>query len=279
MLKPDQTYIAAMVTQALKEDVGGGDITAQLIPQEKTAMATVITRETMVVCGCDWVDEVFKQVDADLVVKWHCTDGDSKQPDDALFSVSGSARSLLTAERNALNFLQMLSATATVTAQYVEKLKDTKTQLLDTRKTIPLYRLAQKYAVTCGGGQNHRTGLFDAFLIKENHIAACGSIAKAITQARVMHADKLVEVEVESLEEFRQAIAVHPDVIMLDNFSDADISSAVALKPADIKIELSGNVDLSSIARYAKLGADYISVGAITKHVQAIDLSMRLSNL
>ena len=279
MSKPDQTYIAAMVKQALAEDVSSGDITAGLIPSEKKAKATVITREAMVVCGRAWAHEVFKQVDATLMLEWHSKDGDVKNPNDTLFTVAGCARSILTAERCALNFLQMLSATATVTANYVEKLKGTEAKLLDTRKTIPLFRLAQKYAVTCGGGKNHRIGLSDAFLIKENHIAACGSIEKAVIHARSMHDDKLVEVEVESLDEFRQALAAKPDVIMLDNFSDSDIVSAVALKPAGIKIELSGNVDLNSIANYAKLGVDYISVGALTKHVQAIDLSMRLSKL
>jgi nicotinate-nucleotide pyrophosphorylase (carboxylating) len=279
MSKPDQTYIAAMVKQALAEDVSSGDITAGLIPSEKKAKATVITREAMVVCGRAWAHEVFKQVDATLMLEWHSKDGDVKNPNDTLFTVAGCARSILTAERCALNFLQMLSATATVTANYVEKLKGTEAKLLDTRKTIPLFRLAQKYAVTCGGGKNHRIGLSDAFLIKENHIAACGSIEKAVIHARSMHDDKLVEVEVESLDEFRQALAAKPDVIMLDNFSDSDIVSAVALKPAGIKLELSGNVDLNSIANYAKLGVDYISVGALTKHVQAIDLSMRLSKL
>lgn len=278
MLTPDQSNIALMVKQALAEDIGSGDITAKLIPSEKKANAAVITREVMVVCGCAWVSEVFRQVDTALVLDWHSKDGDVKNPNDILFTVSGAARSILSAERCALNFLQMLSATATVTASYVEKLKGTKTKLLDTRKTIPMFRLAQKYAVTCGGGKNHRVGLFDAFLIKENHIAACGSIEKAVAQARILHNDKLVEVEVESLDELYQALAAKPDVIMLDNFSDADIVSAVALKSAGIKLELSGNVDLNSIVNYAKLGVDYISVGAITKHIHAVDLSMRLSS-
>ena len=268
--------IYEMVKAALLEDIGAGDITAELIPSEKQCRAQVITREPTVICGVDWVNEVFKQVDEKIVVTWQVKDGDHVEPNTILFKVEGIARSILTAERTALNFLQLLSATATATSHYVEKIKHTQTKLLDTRKTLPLYRQAQKYAVKCGGGENHRMGLYDMFLIKENHIAACGSITKAIEKARSLHLNKKIEVEVENLTEYQEAINAKPDIIMLDNFSIEDIKTAVAQKNKNIKLEISGNVCLETIAEYAALGVDYISVGAITKNVRAIDLSMRV---
>lgn len=270
------TMIKTMVTMALEEDIDSGDITAALIPQHQASTATVITRENMILCGRDWVDEVFRQIDATLAVVWLVNEGEHASPNQVLFTVQGCSRSILTAERSALNFLQLLSGTATSTNAYVQVLKGTQTQLLDTRKTLPLYRQAQKYAVRCGGGKNHRMGLYDAFLIKENHIAACGSITLAIQTARQQYPDKWVEVEVENLVEYEEAIRAKSDVIMLDNFSFEDIKKAVASRTNGIKLEISGNVTLDTIRDYALLGIDFISVGAITKHVRAIDLSMRV---
>jgi nicotinate-nucleotide pyrophosphorylase (carboxylating) len=267
--------IHEMVKAALLEDIGSGDITAELIPADKIVTAQVITRESAIICGVDWVNETFKQIDAQAEVTWFVKDAEKVLANTTLFEVTGNARGILTAERTALNFLQLLSGTATITAIYVEKIKDTNTKLLDTRKTLPLYRQAQKYAVKCGGGENHRMGLYDMFLIKENHIAACGSITKAIEKARSLHSDKKIEVEVENLTEYHEALKAKPDIIMLDNFSIEDIKIAVAQKYENIKLEISGNVTLENIADYAALGVDYISVGAITKHVSAIDLSMR----
>jgi len=268
--------IHEMVKAALQEDISSGDITVELIPQAKLCRAQVITREPAVICGVEWVNEVFKQVDQTIEVIWKVKDGDAVVANTILFDVKGPAQGILTAERTALNFLQLLSGTATSTAAYVECLKSTKTKLLDTRKTLPLYRAAQKYAVTCGGGENHRMGLFDMFLIKENHIVACGSITKAIEKARSLYPDRKIEVEVENLTEYQEALNAKPDIIMLDNFSLENIQVAVAKKYANIKLEISGNVSLENIADYAALGVDYISVGAITKHIKAIDLSMRV---
>ena len=267
-----------MVKAALLEDVGSGDVTAELISQEKRCRAQVITRESAIICGVEWVNEAFKQVDKNSAVTWQVKDGDHVNANAVLFSVEGSARSILTAERTALNFLQLLSGTATSTFHYVEKIKHTHTKLLDTRKTLPLYRTAQKYAVKCGGGENHRMGLFDMFLIKENHIAACGSITQAIEKARSLYPRINVEVEVENLIEYEEALNAKPDIIMLDNFSIEAIKIAVARKHESIKLEISGNVTLENIVDYAALGVDYISVGAITKHVKAIDLSLRILN-
>lgn len=265
-----------MVTQALQEDVGPGDITAALIPENKIVTARVITRESAIICGVAWVNETFAQVDPSLKIRWLVKDAEKVVANQTLFEVTGNARSILTAERTALNFLQLLSATATTTSHYVDKIKHTQTKLLDTRKTLPLYRKAQKYAVKCGGGENHRMGLYDMFLIKENHIAACGSITKAIEKARSLYSDKKIEVEVENLTEFQEALSAQPDIIMLDNFSISDIQTAVAQKHANSRLEISGNVTLDNLAEYAALGVDYISVGAITKHVRAIDLSLRV---
>ena len=286
--------IKTTVSWALKEDLGQDftsetnsdyDITAALIPENHQAVAHVITREDCTVCGVAWVNEVFKQLDqannSKTVITWLVKDGDKVAANTKLFELAGNARLLLTGERSALNFLQSLSATATVTRQYVDALASGETKLLDTRKTIPGLRSAQKYAVTCGGGFNHRIGLFDAFLIKENHIAACGGIDNAVTTAKINHPDKKVEVEVESLDELSQALNAGADIIMLDNFSTEMIEQAVSINSTinngHAKLEVSGNMTLATLQDYAKAGVDYISVGALTKHVQAIDLSMRFS--
>ncbi|WP_077339491.1 carboxylating nicotinate-nucleotide diphosphorylase [Pseudocolwellia agarivorans] len=308
--------IKETVTFALKEDLNNGtDITAELIPETDTAHATVITREKCIFCGVAWVNEVFKQLDAIVAqqlaesqpnltfvpttITWFVNDGQHISANTTLFELSGYARTLLTGERTALNFVQTLSGTATITSEYVKALKNTTTKLLDTRKTIPGLRNAQKYAVTCGGGYNHRIGLFDAFLIKENHVAACGGITQAINRAQQNHPDKKVEVEVESIDELNQALAAQADIIMLDNFSHAMIEEAVVLRnqaaeslildtsgiensktQREVKrtqLEVSGNMTLTTLADYAKSGIDFISVGALTKQVNAIDLSMRFS--
>jgi nicotinate-nucleotide pyrophosphorylase (carboxylating) len=270
-------HLQQNVTMAIQEDVGDGDITAGLIAPEKQVTATVITREAGVICGIPWVDEVFKQVNPELQLNWQVKDGDPVTPEQILFTVAGDARSILTAERPALNFLQTLSGTATTTARYSQLIGHTKATLLDTRKTIPGLRLAQKYAVRCGGGANHRIGLFDAFLIKENHIEASGSIAAAIQNARQSRADVRVEVEVESLSEFHLAVDANPDWIMLDNFSLEDMRTAVASN-SPVKLEASGGIESEQdLIAIAETGVDYISIGALTKHVKAMDLSMRLS--
>jgi nicotinate-nucleotide pyrophosphorylase (carboxylating) len=270
--------IENLVNQALLEDVGTGDITAQLIPKDKTAHARVITREPMVLCGQAFVNEVFRQINPAIEVIWHAKDSEHVHKDALLFEVKGPARALLTGERSALNFLQMLSGTATTTWVWVQKLTGTTTKLLDTRKTIPLFRQAQKYAVRCGGGHNHRLGLFDAFLIKENHIMAAGSITDAVKAAKVIAPGKPIEVEVESLAQLDEAIQAGSNIIMLDNFDLDGISAAVKLNQGRSKLEVSGNVSLDNIAKIAATGVDFISVGALTKHVHAVDLSMRFVN-
>lgn len=271
--------IEAHVRFTLEEDIGTGDITAELIPESQHALGYVITREDCVVAGQAWVTEVFKQVDQSLTVTWRANDGDFVTANTKLYTVEGNARSILTGERAALNFLQTLSGTATTVYDYTSKVKHTTVKLLDTRKTIPGFRLAQKYAVTCGGGHNHRVGLYDAFLIKENHIIACGSIKAAVEQARKNHPNKPVEVETENLDEFRQALEVNAERIMLDDYSMEDIAIAVAENKAHSKhtaeLEISGNVNDSTLIPYAETGVDYISIGALTKHCRAIDLSMR----
>ncbi len=269
------------VSHALAEDLGylplqQGDITASLIPIAQQAIATVITREDCVICGTAWLDEVFAQLSEQVVIQWHVADGDRVKANSVLCEISGPARILLTGERTALNFLQTLSGTATTTAQYVALLGGSKTRLLDTRKTLPGLRLAQKYAVGCGGGKNHRMGLYDAFLIKENHIAAAGSIANAVNTARVNFPGKPVEVEVEDLTELEQALAANADIIMLDNFHIADIVKAVSINKGKAKLEVSGNITADALKALSTTGVDYISSGALTKNVQAIDLSMRL---
>ncbi|MGL6537386.1 carboxylating nicotinate-nucleotide diphosphorylase [Aeromonas hydrophila] len=281
-----QQDIRRAVRAALLEDLGdaltpldqpdaSADITAQLIPADRLASARVITREAGVFCGQPWVDEVFVQLGGEVRVEWLVQDGEVLSPNQELFRLHGPARVLLTGERNALNFVQTLSGVASLTARYVAKLADTDCRLLDTRKTLPGLRSAQKYAVTCGGGKNHRIGLFDAYLIKENHILACGGIAEAISEARRLNPGKPVEVEVESLVELEQALAACADIVMLDNFDIPMMREAVALNQSRAKLEVSGNVTLDTLADYAATGVDFISVGALTKHVCALDLSMR----
>lgn len=263
------------VRQALNEDIKTGDLTASLIPENTQAEATVISREKAIVCGRPWVNEVFKQMDATIEVQWFKDEGEAVYPDEKLFTLKGPAHSILTAERTALNFLQTLMATATVSNKYAQHLKGTKTKLLDTRKTLPGLRLAQKYAVACGGAQNHRIGLYDAILIKENHIFAAGSIAKAVSQAKSLYPEITVEVETENLEDVQQALDAGADIIMLDNFTLEMMQKAVTLSQGKAKLEVSGNVEIQHLPELAKTGVDFISTGAITKHCQAIDLSMR----
>lgn len=269
------------VAAALAEDLGQqnaelGDITASLIPTDQQAMATIITREDCVLCGSGFVNEVFLQLGNQVSIQWHATDGDRLSANSLICTLQGPARALLTGERTALNFLQLLSGTATTTAHYVRYLEGSNTRLLDTRKTLPGLRFAQKYAVSCGGGLNHRFGLFDAFLIKENHIAAAGSISQAVQQARQNFPGKPVEVEVENLDELKQALTAGADIIMLDNFSTPEIRQAVLLNQGRAKLEVSGNITSERLSELAATGVDFISSGALTKHVQAIDLSMRL---
>jgi len=266
------------VNRALDEDIRTGDVTASLIDPEKKAHARIVTRQPAVVCGRPWVDEVLRQVDATITPQWHIKDGDQVQAGALLLELTGKARSLLTAERTALNFLQLLSGTATRTNTYVQMIEGTGATLLDTRKTIPGLRLAQKYAVKTGGAENHRIGLFDAFLIKENHIEAAGSITAAIETARQLQGDLRVEVEVESLEQLSEAIMATPDWIMLDNFTLGDMRKAVDIASnTGIKLEASGGIETSAeLKKIASTGVDYISIGALTKHNEAIDLSMRL---
>lgn len=281
-----QQDVSRAVRAALLEDLGdaltaldqpdaSADITAQLIPANRMASARIITREAGVFCGQPWVDEVFVQLGGEVKVEWKVQDGEVISPNQELFRLHGPARLLLTGERNALNFVQTLSGVATLTARYVAELEETDCRLLDTRKTIPGLRTAQKYAVTCGGGKNHRIGLYDAYLIKENHILACGGIAEAINEARHLNPGKPVEVEVESLAELEQALAANADIVMLDNFDVNMMQEAVAINQGRAKLEVSGNVTLDTLAEFAATGVDFISVGALTKHVRALDLSMR----
>lgn len=267
------------VDTALREDIGSGDISAELIPVERTAVAHVISREHAILCGQEWVDEVFRRLDPDVLVEWHCNDGEMVTADQHLFTVRGNARAILTGERTALNFLQLLSATATNARVYADLVADTDVVLLDTRKTVPGLRTAQKYAVLCGGCKNHRLGLFDAFLIKENHIAACGSIAAAVSQARRNHPDSQVEVEVEDLQQLQQALDADADVIMLDNFGNNQLREAVRVNAGKARLEASGGVTRQTIRNIAKSGVDFISIGALTKDASAIDLSMRFETV
>ncbi len=285
------------VTWALQEDLGLSptdkidaqcDVTAMLIPEDNTAVATIVCRDEAIVCGVAWVNEVFKQLDESLnsstQITWFVNDGEKVKPNTVLCELTGNARLLLTGERAALNFLQSLSGTASLTAQYVSELSDKKTKLLDTRKTIPGLRSAQKYAVACGGGTNHRIGLFDAYLIKENHIAACGGIANAVSTARENKPEINVEVEVENFDELNQALEAGSDIIMLDNFTTTMIEQAVKITTdynqahnQATKLEVSGNMTIETLREYTKAGVDYISSGALTKHVNAVDLSMRFN--
>ena len=262
----------------MAEDIGSGDITAQLIPEDQQAKATVITREDAVVCGLEWVNEVFRQLDKQVKVNWLVEDGQRVVADSALFTLEGSARSLLTGERTALNFLQLLSGTATICRKYADLVEGTGVKLLDTRKTIPGLRTAQKYAVTQGGCFNHRVGLYDAFLIKENHIMACGGIVAAVKKAKINEPGKKIEVEVESFDEYAQAIEAGVDVIMLDNFNFEDMAKAVRKNIGPTKLEASGNITDSTLRPTALTNVDFISIGALTKDCKAIDLSMRMSH-
>ncbi|WP_022965941.1 carboxylating nicotinate-nucleotide diphosphorylase [Denitrificimonas caeni] len=277
LLEQLRAEIEANVRTALVEDVGSGDITAQLIPADQTASARVITREAAVISGVAWVNEVFRQVDSSVQVRWLVADGERVSANAVLFELEGKARSLLTGERAALNFLQTLSAVATRCQYFADKVADTAVKLLDTRKTLPGLRLAQKYAVTCGGCHNHRLGLYDAFLIKENHITACGGVAATVQAAHRIAPGKPVEVEVESLDELRQALAAGADIIMLDELSLDDMRTAVKINAGQAKLEASGGVNEQTIRGIAETGVDYISLGTLTKDVKAVDLSMRLS--
>jgi nicotinate-nucleotide pyrophosphorylase (carboxylating) len=267
------------VAAALREDIGGGDVTAALVPATQRVRGGVVTRESAVLAGRPWVDATFRHLDAHVQLTWHASDGEPVAANQVVFDIAGSARAVLTGERTAINFLQLLSATATVTRRYVDAVSGTGCTILDTRKTIPGLRSAQKYAVLCGGGHNHRMGLYDRVLIKENHIAAAGSLGGALRAARSHAPGITVEAEVESLAEFEEAVAAGPDIVLLDDFSLADLRTAVALNRArgrPVKLEASGSVSLETVRTVAQTGVDYISIGSLTKHVRAVDLSMRL---
>ncbi|MDG1065248.1 MAG: carboxylating nicotinate-nucleotide diphosphorylase [Luminiphilus sp.] len=271
-----QQYIQQLVNLALEEDIGSGDITAELVQPDSHARASVVSREAGVLCGSIFVDAVFSTLDPDITIEWLKSDGELLKPNDTLFSVSGNARKILTGERTALNFLQLLSGTASLAQRFANHVGGTGVRLLDTRKTVPGLRLAQKYAVTCGGCHNHRIGLYDAFLIKENHIEACGGIAAAIAAARKSAPGKTVEIEVETLDELQLALAANADRIMLDNFSEAMLREAVAANAGRSELEASGNVAEHNLRSIAETGVDFISIGALTKRVEPLDLSMRL---
>jgi len=267
--------IINQAANALDEDVGSGDISAELIDAGAWLETELLVRENAVLCGCQWFDEVFRQCDEKITVRWHASDGERITTNSVVCEVSGPARGLLTAERSALNFLQTLSGTATLTRTYSDQIRHTRCKILDTRKTIPQLRVAQKYAVLCGGGSNHRIGLFDAFLIKENHLAASGGIASTVARAREMHPDKFLEVEVENLEQLQQAIDAGVERALLDNFSLADMKRAVALNHRRIELEASGNIEEDKLLQIADSGVDFISIGALTKNLRAIDFSLR----
>lgn len=266
--------IANLVTFCLQEDVGAGDITAELIPLDKTIRAKLISRDRGVFCGRPWADEVLRQVDSSLSVSWNIDEGDELSPDQTLVQISGSARSILTAERTVLNFLQTLSAVSTISQHYASLVRHTSVKLLDTRKTLPSLRSAQKYAVRIGGCFNHRMGLFDAFLIKENHIVACGGIDAAIAKAKALYPNKPIEIEVQSLNELELAISAQADIVMLDNFDHGSLVKAVELNGGRLKLEASGGIDADMLVSVAETGVDYISLGALTKNCQATDLSL-----
>jgi nicotinate-nucleotide pyrophosphorylase (carboxylating) len=273
------TDLAQQVATALAEDIGSGDVTAELVPATQHVHGKVITREQAILCGRAWVVETFRQLDPGVRLTWHADDGDRITPNQTLFEIAGLARPVLTGERTALNFLQLLSATATAARRYVDAIAGTESAILDTRKTLPGLRTAQKYAVVCGGAQNYRIGLFDRVLIKENHIAAAGSLSAAIAAGRRAAGQRKVEVEVETLGEFEEALRAAPDIIMLDEFSLADMKTAVGLNRAKgrpVSLEASGSVTLETVRSVAETGVDYVSIGSITKHVRAVDLSMRL---
>ena len=273
---PTATQIAADVERVFAEDLGPGDATAELLPAEAHADAQLTCREAAVIAGTAWFDACFRRLDPAVRIDWQVSDGQRAAPGAVICNLSGHARSLVSAERSALNFLQLLSGTATITADYVAAAAGTATRILDTRKTVPGLRLAQKYAVRCGGGHNHRIGLYDAILVKENHIIAAGSIAAAAQAARRLHPKLLLEVEVENLDELTQALDAGVDRIMLDNFSLPLMIEAVRQTAGRVPLEVSGNVTLDTIGEFARTGVDFISVGALTKHVRAVDLSLRL---
>ena len=270
------TDLALIVNLALQEDIGDGDITSLLIADNLQAKAHILCREEAILCGIAWVEETYRNIDSRLQIQWNFKDGDSLKKDAQVAEIVGNARAILTGERTALNFLQTLSGTATTTKQYTERLKGTSVILLDTRKTLPGMRNAQKYAVRVAGGSNHRKGLYDAYLVKENHIQSCGNISNAIATARKINPNKVLEVEVQNLEQLSEAISAKPDIIMLDNFKLQDIRKAVTINPGNAKLEVSGNINQESLVNVAKTGVDYISVGALTKHCRAIDFSLLL---
>ncbi|GMR01432.1 MAG: carboxylating nicotinate-nucleotide diphosphorylase [Gammaproteobacteria bacterium] len=274
-LQVPQSIIEENVFNALKEDIGEGDITAELIPHDNISLATVISREPCVFCGLDWFEETYRQIDEEILIDWCVDDGDSIEADQIICTISGSSQNIVTGERTALNFVQTLSATATVSARYATEVAGTDTRVLDTRKTIPGLRMAQKYAVSCGGCENHRLGLFDAFLIKENHINACDGIQNAVNEARFHNPDLKVEVEVENTDELQQAVDAGADRVLLDNFDIKTLKQAVKICRGKIISEASGNINIDNINDVAKTGVDYISTGALTKDIKAIDLSMR----
>ncbi len=267
--------ISQQVKLALEEDIGNGDVTAQLIPENATSVANVICRDNALLSGVAWFEEVFRQIDNKIEIKWNYKDGEKVAAGSTLCTMSGNSRAILSGERAALNFVQTLSATATLTHRFVEKVANTNASILDTRKTLPNLRDAQKYAVLCGGGKNHRIGLYDMILIKENHIMAAGSITEAVKQAKVLHPTIKVEVETENLEEFREASKAGADIIMLDNFELATMREAVQENKGKVVLEASGGVDINTVEDIAKTGVDYISIGEITKDIKAVDLSMR----
>ncbi len=274
MIKLNKT-IQFNVTHALKEDIGAGDITAQLIPSDKPLEVRLICRENAILCGRDWFELSFFQIDSNIHIDWLAKDGDQLEANQTVCKLKGNARSILSGERTALNFLQTLSATATVTHQYQSLISNTGCKILDTRKTIPNLRLAQKYAVQCGGGVNHRTGLYDAYLLKENHLAACGDMGTAVNMARKLNPQVLLEVEVEDLQQLQQAIDCKVDRVLLDNFTLDMLQEAVKINDGTLKLEASGDITLQNIVEVAKTGVDFISIGALTKHIRAIDYSLR----
>jgi nicotinate-nucleotide pyrophosphorylase (carboxylating) len=271
--------VAAQVSAALREDVGAGDVTASLVPAAQIVRGAVVSREDAVICGAPWVEETFRQLDRAIALEWCVKDGQGVVAGGTVMRIEGPARPVLTGERTALNFLQLLSGTATATRRFVEAVAGTGCRILDTRKTLPGLRTAQKYAVRCGGADNHRMGLYDMILIKENHVAAAGSLSAAIAAARRLGPQLKVESEVESLEELEEALEARPDIILLDDFSLADMRTAVERVRAvrsPVKLEASGSVSLQAVRAIAETGVDYVSVGSLTKHVRAVDLSMRL---
>ena len=269
--------LGLIIDLALTEDIGDGDITSLLIPEDCSVKAHILCRENAILCGIPWVSAVYKKIDNSIAIEWHFEEGTCVEVGDSVASITGRARTILTGERTALNFLQTLSGTATIVREYLIALEGTNTKLLDTRKTLPGLREAQKYAVRVAGGTNHRRGLYDAYLIKENHIKSCGSISKALKEARRLMPDKFLEIEVRNIDEFKEALSLKPNMIMLDNFQLSDMEKAVAINSGTVKLEVSGGIDLDSLANIARTGVDYISIGALTKHCRAIDYSLLLT--